>query len=192
MPFARMMGVVAKFRFMEDNPLGTKNCPLCGDETPRGQRYCKECDSAGTYATSESRRRPASAAAARGSSNLPLVLLFFMFSAFGTVMTGFFAPNALSLPLLGDIAAPQQAAWGEIRLARVNSNIRARASTSSEITGKLAVGDSVRVEPAPGGWFKVYRSELVPREKAEPLGFVFGRLLESADVQVADEASGGS
>lgn len=187
-----MMAVVARFGTMEDNPLATKNCPLCGNEAPRGQRYCKECDSAGTYAMSESRRRPAAAAAARGGSNVPLILLFFMLSTFGTVMAGFFAPNALSLPLLGDIAAPQQVAWGEIRLARVNSNIRARASTSSEITGRLAVGDSVRVEPAPGGWFKVYRAELVPREKAEPLGFVFGKLLESADVQIADEAPDGS
>ncbi len=140
---------------------------------------------------SNSGRQKASTASTRGSSNVPLILFFFMLSTFGTVMAGFFAPNALSLPLLGDIAAPQQVAWGEIRFARVNSNIRARASTSSEITGQLAVGDSVRVEPAPGGWFKVYRTELVPRAKAEPLGFVFGRLLEPADVKVADESPGG-
>lgn len=141
---------------------------------------------------SESRRQSASSASTRGSSNVPLVLFFFMLSTFGTVMAGFFAPNALSLPLLGDVAAPAQVEWGEIRLARVTSNIRASASTSSEITGTLAVGDSVRVEPAPGGWFKVYGAELVPRAKAKPLGFVFGRLLEPVDVQLAEEASAGS
>lgn len=141
---------------------------------------------------SDSRRQSASRASTRGSSNVPLVLFFFMLGTFGTVMAGFFAPNALSLPLLGDVAAPVQVEWGEIRLARVTSNIRASATTTSEITGTLAVGDSVRVEPAPGGWFKVYSVELVPRAKAKPLGFVFGRLLEPVDVQLAEEASAGS
>lgn len=168
------------------------SCPLCGNEAPKGQRYCTDCDAAGTYATSDSSRRAAPSASTRGSSNVPLILFFFMLSTFGTVMAGFFAPDALSLPLLGDIAAPQQVDWGEIRLARVNSNIRASASTASEITGSLAVGDSVRVEPAPGGWFKVYPTELVPRAKAEPLGYVFGRLLEPANAQVAGESSRGS
>lgn len=123
---------------------------------------------------------------------MPLILFFFMLSTFGTVMAGFFAPNAFSLPLLGEITAPTQVEWGEIRLVRVNSNIRAQATTSSEVTGSLTVGDSVRVEPAPGGWYRVYRAELVPRSSAEPLGFVFGRLLEPADVRLAEESPGGS
>lgn len=103
-----------------------------------------------------------------------------MVSAFGTVLAGFLAPSALSsIPLLGEVATPATAAWGEVRIARTTANIRARATTSSELIGQLAAGDSVRVEPASDGWFRVYEANLVPRPEARPLGFVFGRLLES-------------
>lgn len=114
---------------------------------------------------------------------MPLVLLFFVLSTFGTVMAGIFAPSALSLPLLGDVALPAANSWGEVRIARVTSNIRSQASTSSPVVGKLAVGDSVRVEPVAGGWFKVYETGPVPRIDAKPLGFVFGNLLESAEAR---------
>lgn len=106
------------------------------------------------------------------------MLLFFVLSTFGTVMAGIFVPSALSLPLLGDVAIPGANAWGEIRVARVTSNIRAQATTTSKVMGRLAAGDSVRVEPVAGGWFKVYEARLVPRMEAKPLGFVHGGLLE--------------
>lgn len=118
---------------------------------------------------------------ARRSSNVPLVLLFFVVSAFGTVLAGFFAPSALSLPLLGEVTIPTTDSWGEIRIARTASNIRAQASTSSDVVGKLAVGDTVRVEPAADGWFRVYQTRPVPRPEAKPLGFVFGNLLVSSE-----------
>lgn len=111
---------------------------------------------------------------------MPLVLLFFVLSTFGTVMAGIFAPAAFSLPLLGDVAMPATDSWGEVRIAKVTSNIRSQASTSSQVIGKLAVGDSVRVEPVSGGWFKVYDAAPTPRSDAKPLGFVFGNLLDSA------------
>ena len=104
-------------------------------------------------------------------------------------MAGIFAPTALSLPLLGDVALPGTNSWGEIRIVRVPSNIRAQASTSSSIMGKLAPGDSVRVEPVAGGWFKVYETRLVPRLEAKPLGFVYGRLLEEPAPPAAGRAT---
>lgn len=92
-------------------------------------------------------------------------------------MAGFFAPSALSLPLLGEVTVPTAETWGEIRIARTASNIRAQANTSSDVVGKLASGDTVRVEPASDGWFRVYDAAPVPRPEARPLGFVFGNLL---------------
>lgn len=162
---------------MEDTLLGTQSCPLCGNETPKGHRYCTDCDAAGSYATGEPSGRRSSAPPVRRGSNVPLVLLFFVVSAFGTVMAGFFAPSALSLPLLGEVTVPTADTWGEIRVVRTASNIRAQASTSSDVVGKLASGDTVRVEPAAGGWFRVYDTRPVPRPEAKPLGFVFGKLL---------------
>lgn len=96
-------------------------------------------------------------------------------------MAGFFAPNALSLPLLGEVTIPMADSWGEIRIARTTSNIRAQANTSSDVVGKLAVGDTVRVEPVADGWFRVYETRPVPRPEAKPLGFVFGNLLMTED-----------
>lgn len=116
---------------------------------------------------------------------MPLILLFFVLSAFGTVMMGIFAPNTLSL--LGEVPAMTTPSWGELRIAKVPSNIRAQATTSSRIVGKLTAGDSVRVEPVEHGWYRVYDAPLVPRTDAKPLGFVFGRLLETADVRVAQQ-----
>lgn len=162
---------------MEDTLLGTQRCPLCGNETPKGHRYCTDCDEAGSYAASEPSGSRRSAPTVRRGSNVPLILLFFVVSAFGTVMAGFFAPSALSLPLLGEVAAPTVDSWGEIRIARTGSNIRAQASTSSDVVGKLASGDTVRVEPASDGWFRVYETGVVSRPEAKPLGFVFGNLL---------------
>ena len=167
----------------EDIHLGTHSCPLCGNEAPKGHRYCSECDEAGSYAGGEQtgggERR--SAPVRRGSS-LPLVLLFFVVSAFGTVLAGFLAPTALSsLPLLGDVAAPTTVSWGEVLVARTTANIRAQATTSSEVVGQLAPGDSVRVEPVQAGWYRIYEAPLMPRLEAKPLGFVYGNLLVSAD-----------
>lgn len=176
---------------MEDIHLGTHSCPLCGNDAPKGNRYCTDCDSAGSYSV-DARAERRSAPPARRGSNLPLILLFFVISAFGTVMAGIFAPSALSLPILGDVAAPAVSGWGEVRVARVTSNIRAQANTSSRVVGQLTSGDSVRVEPVAGGWLRVYETTLVPRLEAKPLGFVFGTLLEPTDdVQVArqDERS---
>jgi len=165
---------------MEDTLLGTQGCPLCGNETLRGHRYCTDCDEAGSYAASEPSAKRRSAPAVRRGSNVPLVLLFFVVSAFGTVMAGFFAPSALSLPLLGEVAVPVVDSWGEVRVARTASNIRAQANTSSDVVGKLVSGDTVRVEPASDGWFRVYDTQPVPRPEAKPLGFVFGNLLVPA------------
>jgi len=114
------------------------------------------------------------------------VLLFFVLSAFGTVMAGIFAPSAL--PLLGEVTAPGTVDWGQLRVVRVTSNIRAQANTSSAIVGTLSVGDSVRVEPVSGGWYEVYEVPLVRRSEAKSLGYVFGRLLQPADVDFASEA----
>lgn len=162
---------------MEDTLLGTQSCPLCGNETPKGHRYCTDCDEAGSYATSEPSGSRRSAPTVRRGSNVPLILLFFVVSAFGTVMAGFFAPSALSLPLLGEVTVPTADSWGEIRIVRTGSNIRAQANTSSDVVGKLASGDTVRVEPASDGWFRVYETGPVSRPEAKPLGFVFGNLL---------------
>ncbi len=104
-------------------------------------------------------------------------------SAFGTVLAGIFAPNALSIPLMRSGSVNVATDWGEVRVARVMSRIRAQASTTSDIVGNLATGDSVRVEPAPNGWFRVYSSDLVPRLKAKPLGFIYGTLLVEPGVK---------
>lgn len=174
-----------------DSHLSTRNCPLCGQDTPKGHRYCHDCDTDGSYtssssASSSARRSPPPA---RRGSNVPLILLFFVVSAFGTVTVGFFAPDALSIPLVGE-KATEAREWGELRTVRVNSNIRSQATTSSKIMGKLAAGDSVRVEAVPNGWYRVYDSRLVPRIEAKPLGFVYGRLLDPASIQVADRGDG--
>ncbi len=109
-----------------------------------------------------------------------MVLLFFVVSAFGTVLTGMFAPNVLSIQLLRPDAIESATEWGELRVARIGSRIRAQASTRSDIVGTLSIGDSVRVEPVSNGWFRVYSPDLVPRARARPLGFVYGTLLNPA------------
>ena len=83
-----------------------------------------------------------------------MVLLFFVVSAFGTVLTGMFAPNILSIQLLRPDAIESATEWGELRVARIGSRIRAQASTRSDIVGTLSIGDSVRVEPVSNGWFR--------------------------------------
>jgi len=119
---------------------------------------------------------------------VPLVLLFFVMSAFGTVLAGIFAPNVLSIPLMRSGTADVVTDWGEVRVARVMSRIRAQASTQSDVVGNLSTGDSVRVEPAPNGWFRVYASDLVPRLRAKPLGFIYGTLLVEPGATTVHEA----
>lgn len=185
--FALPGGVDEGDKNVEDTKLGTQNCPLCGNETPKGHRYCRDCDAAGSYSTSGKKgERRSAPPARRGGSSVPLVLLFFVLSAFGTVMAGIFAPSAL--PLLGEVTSPGAVQWGELRVAKVTSNIRAQASSSSEVVGKLGVGDSVRVEAVSGGWFEVYETPLVRRSEAKRLGYVFGRLLLPADAELVTEA----
>lgn len=164
----------------EDTILASHNCPLCGNEAAAGNRYCRECDAAGEYTVSKASERRRASAPARGG-NVPLVLLFFVVSAFGTVMGGIFAPSALSIPLLtGTATQAVTPEWGELRAARVTARIRVGASTASKPVGKLAIGDTVRVEPIPGGWFRVFDAALVPRLRAKPLGYVYGTLLAPA------------
>ncbi len=120
-----------------------------------------------------------------------MVLLFFVVSAFGTVLTGMFAPNVLSIQLLRPDAIESATEWGELRVARIGSRIRAQASTRSDIVGTLSIGDSVRVEPVSNGWFRVYSPDLVPRAMARPLGFVYGTLLNPATfISVSSGLSG--
>ena len=127
-------------------------CPICGNETAKGNRYCADCDYDGSGSRARPAQRAQAQAAPRRGGNVSLVLLFFVVSAFGTVLTGVFAPNALSLPLLNSRGAVSSADWGEVRTVRVASRIRAQASTASDIMRTLAPGDSVRVEPVASGW----------------------------------------
>jgi hypothetical protein len=169
---------------VEDITLSNHACPICGNEAAKGNRYCTDCDydGSGSQAT-RSRTGPAQAPKRSGGS-VPLVLLFFVVSAFGTVLTGMFAPNVLSIPLMRPNAVVSTTEWGELRVARIGSRIRAQASTTSDVVGNLSIGDSVRVEPVPNGWFRVYSAELVSRAKAKPLGFVYGTLLNPAGANV--------
>lgn len=92
-------------------------------------------------------------------------------------MLGMAAPEVL--PIFGALPGlDKPEPWGEIRYARTTSRIRAAANTASEIVGKLAPGDSVRVEPGSNGWFVVYQPELTGQEEATQIGFVYGKLLE--------------
>lgn len=166
-------------------------CPICGKETAKGNRYCADCDYDGSGPSVAPARRAQVQAPARGG-NLSLVLLFFVVSAFGTVLTGVFAPNALSLPLLSSGRVAESVEWGEVRTVRVASRIRAQASTGSEIMQTLAPGDSVRVEPVANGWFRAYPVRLVPRVKARPLGFIYGTLLDPAKPNVVSAGITGS
>ena len=166
-------------------------CPICGNETEKGNRYCAECDYDGSGPSVTPVKRAPVQAAPRGGS-LSLVLLFFVISAFGTVLTGVFAPNALSLPLLSSGAAVTEVEWGEVRTVRVASRIRAKASTGSEIMRPLAPGDSVRVEPVANGWYRAYPVRLVPRVKAKPLGFIYGTLLDPANPKIMSAGITGS
>lgn len=172
--------------------MSNSTCPICGNETAKGNRYCADCD----YDGSGSRVQPASRAkvqaAPRGGSNLSLVLLFFVVSAFGTVLTGVFAPSALSFTLLNSGSVAESTDWGEVRTVRVASRIRAKASTGSEIMRTLAPGDSVRVEPVANGWYRAYSVKLVPRVKAQPLGFIYGTLLDPAAPKVMSAGITGS
>lgn len=118
-----------------------------------------------------------SAPRGRRRGDLPLILLFFFVAAFGTVMLGMAAPDVL--PMFGALPGfDEPEPWGEVRYARTTSRIRSAATTASEIVGKLAPGDSVRVEPTTDGWFTVYLPEVTGTEEATPIGFVYGKLLE--------------
>jgi len=170
--------------FVEDITLSNNACPICGNDTAKGNRYCADCDYEGSGARVAATRSGRGRAPKRTSGSVPLVLLFFVVSAFGTVLTGMFAPNALSISLFRSDGIEFVTEWGEMRVARIGSRIRAQASTGSEVVGTLAIGDSVRAEPVPNGWFRVYSADLVPRMRARPLGFVYGTLLEPATPNV--------
>lgn len=170
----------ADLLFVEDISLSNNACPICGNDTVKGNRYCADCDYEGSGARVVAARSGRGRAPKRSGGSVPLILLFFVVSAFGTVMTGMFAPNALSFSLLRTDGIEYAIDWGEVRVARIGSRIRAQASTTSDVVGTLAIGDSVRVEPVPNGWFRVYSADLVPRVRARPLGFVYGTLLEPA------------
>lgn len=173
---------------MEDSSLAKTPCPLCGKDTLRGRRYCGDCDSAGVpSAAQRSAVGMQSAPRGRRRGDLPLILLFFFVAAFGTVMLGMAAPEVL--PMFGALPGFEEPEpWGEVRYARTTSRIRSAATTASEIVGKLAPGDSVRVEPTSDGWFAVYLPETgqAVQDEATPIGFVYGKLLELP----ADEPSG--
>jgi len=171
--------------------VSNSTCPICGNETAGGARYCADCDYDGSGTSVASTRRAQVQAAPKGG-NLSLVLLLFVVSAFGTVLAGVFAPNALSIPLLNSSGAVESVEWGEIRTVRVASRIRAQASTGSEIMQTLAPGDSVRVEPVANGWYRAYAVRLVPRVKAKPLGFIYGTLLDPAKPNVVSAGITGS
>lgn len=160
--------------------LSNHACPICGNDAKKGNRYCAECDYDGTGTKATRSRTGPAMAPKRSGGSVPLVLLFFVVSAFGTVLTGMFAPNVLSIQLLRPDAIESTTEWGELRVARIGSRIRAQASTRSDIVGTLSIGDSVRVEPVSNGWFRVYSADLVPRAAARPLGFVYGTLLNPA------------
>lgn len=173
--------------------MSNSSCPICGNDTAKGNRYCADCDYDGSGRKAQpTSRGKAQAAPRRGGGNISLVLLFFVVSAFGTVLTGVFAPNALSFPLLNSSGVVASADWGEVRTVRVASRIRAKASTGSEIMRTLAPGDSVRVEPVANGWYRAYSVQLVPRVKAKPLGFIYGTLLDPAAPKVMSAGITGS
>ena len=172
--------------------MSNSQCPICGNETARGNRYCADCDYDGSGPRARPAHRGQAQAAPRKGGNLSLVLLFFVVSAFGTVLTGVFAPTALSLPLLSSSSAVSAAEWGEVRTVRVASRIRAQASTGSEIMRTLSPGDSVRVEPVANGWYRAYPVQLVPRVKARPLGFIYGTLLNPTAPEVMSAGISGS
>ena len=165
---------------MEDTTLSNHACPICGNDTAKGNRYCSECDYEGYGDKASQARTARDKPPQKSGGNVPLVLLLFMVTAFGTVLTGVFAPSVLSIPLMQSGAVESTNEWGELRVVRMGSRIRAQASTNSEVVGSLNIGDIVRVEPVPNGWFRVYSEELVSRMKAKPLGFVYGTLLDPA------------
>lgn len=171
---------ITDLRFVEDTTLSNHACPICGNEAAKGNRYCSECDYEGSGDKVARARTARDRPPQKSGGNVPLVLLLFMVTAFGTVLTGVFAPNVLSFPLMQSGAADSTNEWGELRVVRMGSRIRAQASTSSDVVGSLNIGDIVRVEPVPNGWFRVYSAELVSRMKAKPLGFVYGTLLDPA------------
>lgn len=177
---------VLNLHFVEDIALSNHACPICGKEAATGNRYCAECDYEGSNATTTSSGTVPRRAPRRSTGSVPLVLLLFVVSAFGTVLTGVFAPNALSIPLMRSTGIESTTEWGELRIARMGSRIRDQASTRSEVVGKLAIGDSVRVEPVSNGWFRVYSAALVPRATARPLGFVYGTLLDPTTPSVVN------
>ena len=172
--------------------LSNNACPICGNDTTKGNRYCADCDYEGSGARVAAARSGRGRAPKRSGGSVPLILLFFVVSAFGTVLTGMFAPEALSLSLLRTDAVENPTEWGEVRVARIGSRIRAQASTRSDVVGTLSIGDSVRVEPVPNGWFRVYSATLVPRMRARPLGFVYGTLLEPATPHVVNAGIAGA
>ena len=156
-------------------------CPICGNEAVKGNRYCADCDYDNSGTRAAGTRSAKARSPRRSGGNVSLVLLFFVVSAFGTVLTGMFVPSALSFPSMRNDATETTTDWGELRAARIGSRIRAQASTTSQVVGTLAIGDLVRVEPVANGWLRVYKADLVPRMKARPLGFVYGTLLVDPD-----------
>jgi len=67
---------------------------------------------------------------------------------------------------------------GELRWVHAVSRIRAARTTESEIVGRLAPGDSVRVDFADAGWYAVFPTSATRTTEETALGYVFGRLLK--------------
>ena len=82
---------------------------------------------------------------------------------------------SLGLAPLEDVL---QQDWGELRWVHVTSRVRSDRSTKSLVVGRLAPGDSVRVDFAGAGWYAVFPASASDRVEQSAIGYVYGELLK--------------
>ncbi|MGE4551746.1 MAG: SH3 domain-containing protein, partial [Desulfovibrionaceae bacterium] len=85
---------------------------------------------------------------------------------------------ALLAALLGALLAPAAAlAWGEVRAAKSDLNVRAKRSPTAEIVTSLKAGDKIRVDFREGDWVAVFPLDQQARDLTKAVGFVNAKYL---------------
>lgn len=182
----------------EANDLTTAACPICGRPAGPDRRYCDSCDfqaepvnTLPVVVQGASRR----AAFRKTGPEVRIFFAVFVLVAITTTMLGVGGPLAIPglWESLGAVASEtSETSWGEVKWVHVPSRVRSDRTTDSPIVGRLAPGDSVRVDFAGAGWYAVFPVAAQDRMETRAIGYVFGKLLKSSPPNELDPQGGDS
>ena len=96
------------------------------------------------------------------------------------IMKRYIIPILVTLILAGNLSAQEiySQGWGEMKYAYKAGNIRIGPSIDSELIGKLAVGQKVKVDFLQNNYHAIFSPDELTRGEFRALGYVFAQLLK--------------